>query len=87
MRVDASRTAGVDVKQTLLIAVVEAEFRGKPIVQVSAEIWLRGAASGQLLRKRPISSKKRSEAGSCSRNKWFRPGNAMNRAPGMPAAN
>jgi hypothetical protein len=39
------------------------------------------------LRKRLISSKNRLEAGSCSRNKWFRPGKTMKRAPGMPAAN
>src|ERR1700733_2174328 len=45
------------------------------------------AAPGQPLRKRLISSKKRSEAGSCSMNKWFRPAKAMKRAPRMPAAN
>jgi hypothetical protein len=35
------------------------------------------AAPGQPFRKRLVSSKNRSQAGSCSRNKWFRPGKAM----------
>src|SRR5271165_4538508 len=68
-------------------AVVDVAVRGEPIVHVSAGIRLRGAAFGQPLMKRLISSKKRLEAGSCSRNKWFRPGKGMKRAPGMPAAN
>ena len=48
---------------------------------------LHGSRARQPFRKRLISSKKRLEAGSCSRNKWFRPGKAMKWAPGMPAAN
>ena len=68
------------MKRTLQVAVVDVAVGGKPIVHVSAEIRLRGAAFGQPLMKRLISSKKRLEAGSCSRNKWFRPGKAMKRA-------
>ena len=61
--------AAVDVKRSPLIAKVNAAVGGKPIVRVSAEVWPRRVALDQPLRKRLISSKKRSEAGSCSRNK------------------
>jgi hypothetical protein len=40
----------------------------------------------QVLKNSWTSSKNRSQAGSCSRNRWFFPGSAINRAPGIPAA-
>jgi hypothetical protein len=63
--------AGLEVKRTSLVATVNAAIGGKP------EVWHRGGALDQSFRKRLISSKNRTQAGSCSRNKWFRPGKAM----------
>ena len=68
---------GFDVKRSSLIATVNAAVGDRTNRSCHRRTRLRGAASGQPLRKRLISSKKRSEAGSCSRNKWFRPGKAM----------
>jgi hypothetical protein len=73
----AFQPAGIEVKRSSLIATVNAAVGGKTNRSRQRGTWLGGAQSGQPLRKRLISSKKRSEAGSCSRNKWFRPGKAM----------
>jgi hypothetical protein len=66
-----------DVNRSSLIATVNAAVGGKPNRFTSTRKSAPQRALDQPLRKRPISSKNRSQAGSCSRNKWFRPGKAM----------